>query len=129
LSVLSINLRTIQEKNDEFYYYIILFIGWMCNEMKKYGRIINIFIFFLVIYLGYSWVSQKIIINQQKREFDIQIAELDKVKKQNQELKDMVDMINENPEKWYEKQAREKLGLIKEGEISVLKSNDETNEK
>lgn len=92
--------------------------------MKKYGKIINIFIILLLIYSGYSWISQKIIMNQQKHELNIWIAELDKVKKQNQELKDMVDMINKNPEKWYEKQAREKLGLIKEGEISVLQSND-----
>lgn len=93
--------------------------------MKRYVRISNIFLSLLLVYTVYSCISQRIIMKDQKRELKTWKNELSRVKRENQELKDMVDMIHYNPRKWYEKQAREKLGLIKPGEIPVLDSNSE----
>ncbi|HQO57677.1 MAG TPA: septum formation initiator family protein [Candidatus Omnitrophota bacterium] len=62
-------------------------------------------------------------LKQKNREYDLQIQEL---KKQNEDLVEEKRRLEEDPE-YLEKVAREKMGLIKEGEViyKILPANQE----
>lgn len=77
----------------------------------------NIVIFIAIIYVGYIVISTQISMNKIKAEINVKQQELEKVKEKNQKLQDDVNMTKTDA--YYEKLARERLGLVKQGEAPV----------
>ena len=74
--------------------------------------------FLLFIYAGYIFVNQQIIIGNIKKQVIQRQTELENLQEKNQKLQDEVKMSKSDS--YIEKLAREKLNLIKEGEIPVI---------
>ncbi|MEY8763184.1 MULTISPECIES: FtsB family cell division protein [Clostridium] len=81
----------------------------------------NIFLLLLVLYIGYIFVSQQITMQNIKKQISETKSEEQKLKVRNQKLQDEVKMSASDV--YIEKLAREKLGLIKEGETPVINVN------
>ncbi|AWZ49590.1 dihydroorotate dehydrogenase [Clostridiaceae bacterium 14S0207] len=75
-------------------------------------------IFLSIVYIGYVLISQQVIMHKQKNEISKWNTELGKVKMENQKLKDEVTISGK--EIYLEKLAREKLGLVKKGEETII---------
>lgn len=95
--------------------------------MSKFRKLKVVGIFIVIIYASYILINQGMIVKRQNEE----IAELNKtlstIKEENLLLKDKMQMNNNN--KYVERMAREKLGLVKEGEepIIIINNMDEKN--
>ncbi|WP_190972224.1 septum formation initiator family protein [Clostridium sp. HV4-5-A1G] len=81
----------------------------------------NIFFLLLVLYIGYIFVSQQITMQNIKKQIVERKTEEQKLKVKNQKLQDEVKMSASDI--YIEKLAREKLGLIKQGETPVIDNN------
>jgi cell division protein FtsB len=81
---------------------------------------------FVILYAFYIIISQQITMQRQKVEISNWQQELQKVKEENLRLQDEVKISKED--KYIQKLAREKLGLIKEGETPIIDSGS-NNEK
>ncbi|KGK89255.1 Cell division protein FtsL [bioreactor metagenome] len=86
--------------------------------MKKNVNFKKLLFFFLFIYAGYIFVNQQIIIGNIKKQVIQRQTELENLQEKNQKLQDEVKMSKSDS--YIEKLAREKLNLIKEGEIPVI---------
>lgn len=86
--------------------------------MKKNVNFKKIVFFLLFIYAGYIFVNQQIIIGNIKKQVIQRKTELESLQEKNQKLQDEVKMSKSDS--YIEKLAREKLNLIKEGEIPVI---------
>lgn len=86
--------------------------------MKKNVNFKKVVFFLLLIYAGYIFVSQQIIIGNIKKQVIQRKTELENLQEKNQKLQDEVKMSKSDS--YIEKLAREKLNLIKEGEIPVI---------
>lgn len=86
--------------------------------MKRFINKKKILIFLSIVYIGYVLVSQQVIMHEQKNEISKWNTELGKVKMENQKLKDEVTISGK--EIYLEKLAREKLGLVKKGEETII---------
>jgi cell division protein FtsB len=75
----------------------------------------------VVINVCYIFVSQQIKMHKIQTQIDARNAEANQRKIQNQKLQDQVKMAKSD--EYSEELAREKLGLIKEGEIPVVNSS------
>lgn len=84
---------------------------------KKKFSFKNIVMVLAVLYVGYIVFSTQISMNKIKTEVKVRQQELEKVKEKNQKLQDEVNMSK--TEAYYEKLARERLGLVKPGEAPV----------
>jgi cell division protein FtsL len=84
---------------------------------KKKFSFKNIVIVIAILYVGYIVISTQISMNKIKAEVKVRQQELEKVQEKNQKLQDEVNMIK--TEAYYEKLARERLGLVKPGEAPV----------
>lgn len=91
--------------------------------MKRFIKKKNILIFLGVVYLAYVLISQEITMHNQKSEIRKWSEELQYVKDENQELKDEVE-ISKQEENYLEKLAREKLGLVKKGEETIIEKKN-----
>ena len=82
------------------------------------------FIIFLLIFgnICYIFISQQIKIYSIKKDISIQQKEEQSVMEKNQRLQDEVKMSKSDA--YIEKLARERLGLIKEGETPVIDSKN-----
>lgn len=83
---------------------------------------------FAILYACYIIVSQQMTMQRQKMEISNWQKELQKFKKENLKLQDEVKICDEDKNKYIERLGREKLGLIKEGEIPIIE-NGSNNEK
>lgn len=72
------------------------------------------------VYIGYILISTQISMNRIKNEMQVKQQELTKVKEKNQTLQDEVNNMTNNPDAYTEKMARERLGLVKDGETPVI---------
>ena len=72
------------------------------------------------MYVGYILISTQITMFKLRGEIEVNQQELSKQKDKNQKLQDEVKNMTNNPNEYYEKLARERLGLIKPGETPVL---------
>ncbi|MFC0904717.1 septum formation initiator family protein [Clostridium sp. MT-14] len=81
----------------------------------------NIFFLLLVLYIGYIFVSQQITMQNIKKQIVERKTEEQKLKVKNQKLQDEIKMSASDI--YIEKLAREKLGLIKQGETPVIDNN------
>jgi len=84
---------------------------------KKKFSFKNIVIVIATLYVGYIVISTQISMNKIKSEIKVRQQEFAKVKEKNQKLQDEVNMSK--TEAYYEKLARERLGLIKPGKAPV----------
>ncbi len=89
------------------------------RKKKKLG-LKKIIIVFASMYVGYILMSTQITMFKLKKETEIKQQELSKQSEKNQKLQDEVNKMTNNPNEYYEKLARERLGLIKEGETPVI---------
>lgn len=92
--------------------------------MKKIVNIKKVLIVVGAIYISYTLIHQQVIMANQKKELTMWQSELQKVKNKNEVLKDEVKLSE--TKKYTEKQAREKLGLTKEGEILIVNNHSDS---
>lgn len=74
-----------------------------------------------IAYVGYLLINHQVNAYKLKQEIAERRVELDKLKDRNQRLQDEVKMSRTDP-LYMERLARERLGLIKEGETPVIHS-------
>lgn len=86
--------------------------------MKKKFNLKTILIVLIFAYVGYILVSTQISMIKIKKDLNVRQQELNKLKEKNQKLQDEVDMSKTDA--YIEKLARERLGLVKEGETPVI---------
>jgi len=85
-----------------------------------------VFIGILVCYLGYIIISQQMAILRIKRDIEKYSAENKRIEEENSYLKDEIEYAG--TDEYIEKMARERLGLIKDGEtVYVIKDEDSEN--
>lgn len=72
----------------------------------------------LGIYLISTLINQQIIMKRQKNNIEGYTVESKKLKEENMKLQDEIELSK--TDKYIEKLAREKLGLIKDGETPVI---------
>lgn len=89
----------------------------MSDEMKKIKKK-NLLLMLIGAYICFTLVNQQIIMQRQKTELKKYTVELEKTKEENMKLQDEVKLSQSL--KYIEKLAREKLGLVKEGETPVI---------
>jgi len=92
----------------------------MSDEMKKFKKK-NLLLLLIGGYVCYTLINQQIIMHKQKVELKKHTVELQKAKEENSKLQDEVKLSQSD--KYIEKLAREKLGLIKEGETPVINNS------
>lgn len=78
----------------------------------------NIFFLLLILYIGYIFIGQQFTMQDIKQQIAERKTEEQRVKGKNQKLQDEVKMSASDI--YIEKLAREKLGLIKQGEVPVI---------
>lgn len=88
--------------------------------MKKKHNLKRIVIVLASVYIGYILVSTQLDMIKIKKDIKTKQQELGKLKEKNQKLQDEFEIMTKNPEAYAEKLARERLGLIKEGETPVI---------
>ncbi|OFI06567.1 cell division protein FtsB [Clostridium acetireducens DSM 10703] len=86
--------------------------------MKKKIKIKSILIIVILFYIVYIFINQQITMKKLKGQINNSKIELTKVKEKNQKLQDEVKMSKTS--KYIEKLARERLGLVKQGETPVI---------
>lgn len=95
--------------------------------MAKRITLKNIVIVFLLVIFCFSVVRQQNAIKKLDRQVAEKQQELEKLKDENELLQQKVDSIN--TDEFAEKLARERLGLVKDGEKVVNNSNENSNSK
>lgn len=88
--------------------------------MKISSKIKYIVFFIILINIGYIFVNQQNTINTINKSIAEKQESIDSLKKENQKLQDEIKLSK--TDSYTEKLAREKLGLIKQGEIPVIES-------
>lgn len=74
----------------------------------------------LGIYVCFILTSQQFTLSRQKKEIEKQTSLLEKEEEKNQKLTDEIKLSSDDS--YIERLAREKLGLVKNGEIPVIDS-------
>ena len=74
----------------------------------------------LCFYVCFILVSQQFTLGRQKKEIEKQTSLLERAEEKNQKLTDEIKLSNDDS--YIEKLAREKLGLVKNGETPVINS-------
>lgn len=78
----------------------------------------RVFFLLIILYVVYIFASQQVTMYNIKKQIDERKVEESRMKQKNQKLQDEVKMSTSNA--YIEKLAREKLGLINEGETPVI---------
>jgi cell division protein FtsB len=86
--------------------------------MKKKFSIKSVVAIFLISYACYILIHQQVTMGRQKKEMQKYKVDLPKKKEEKKILQDEVQLSK--TEKYIEKMARERLGLVKEGETPVM---------
>lgn len=80
----------------------------------------KVVICFIGIYVCFILVSQQMTLSRQNKDINEYTSQLQQAEKKNQKLQDEIKLSNDDS--YIEKLAREKLGLIREGEYPVIDS-------
>ncbi|WP_196001110.1 septum formation initiator family protein [Clostridium sp. 1001271B_151109_B4] len=91
--------------------------------MKKSVNLKGIIIVLVIGIFGISVIKQVTVLRRIKNDISIQTQELEELKEKNIKLQAELDRAQSNNE-YLEKLARERLGLIKEGEQQVIPSKE-----
>lgn len=86
--------------------------------MKRFKNSKKIIIFLVSIYVVYTLITQQINMHNQRKEIKKWNAEIEEVKKENQQLRDETKMSESD--EYVKKIARERLGLIQKGESTII---------
>ena len=90
------------------------------TKLKKMGIVLG------MVYVFFTIISQQRIMYRQKNEIIIHKQELKKAKDQNKRIEDEYNICD--TELYIERIGREKMGLIKQGEISIIDNSEEEKE-
>ena len=91
--------------------------------MKKNVNLKGIIIVLVIGFFSISVIKQVIVLKRIKSDISTQAQELEELKEKNIKLQAELDRAQSNNE-YLEKLARERLGLIKEGEQQIIQSNE-----
>ena len=91
--------------------------------MKKNVNLKGIIIVLVIGFFSISVIKQVIVLKRIKSDISTQAQELEELKVKNIKLQAELDRAQSNNE-YLEKLARERLGLIKEGEQQIIPSNE-----
>ena len=91
--------------------------------MKKNVNLKGIIIVLVIGFFSISVIKQVIVLKRIKSDISTQAQELEELKEKNIKLQAELDRAQGNNE-YLEKLARERLGLIKEGEQQIIPSNE-----
>ena len=91
--------------------------------MKKNVNLKGIIIVLVIGFFSISVIKQFIVLKRIKSDISTQAQELEELKEKNIKLQAELDRAQSNNE-YLEKLARERLGLIKEGEQQIIPSNE-----
>ena len=91
--------------------------------MKKNVNLTGIIIVLVIGFFSISVIKQVIVLKRIKSDISTQAQELEELKEKNIKLQAELDRAQSNNE-YLEKLARERLGLIKEGEQQIIPSNE-----
>ena len=91
--------------------------------MKKKVNLKGIIIVLVIGFFSISVIKQVIVLKRIKSDISTQAQELEELKEKNIKLQAELDRAQSNNE-YLEKLARERLGLIKEGEQQIIPSNE-----
>ena len=91
--------------------------------MKKNVNLKGIIIVLVIGFFSISVIKQVIVLKRIKSDISTQAQELEELKEKNIKLQAELDRAQSNNE-YIEKLARERLGLIKEGEQQIIPSNE-----
>lgn len=91
--------------------------------MKKSVNLKGIIIVLVIGIFGISVIKQVTVLRRIKSDISIQAQELEELKEKNIKLQAELDRAQSNNE-YLEKLARERLGLIKEGEQQIIPSKE-----
>jgi cell division protein DivIC len=89
---------------------------------KKIKKLKILIIGIFVINICYVGINQQITMNKIQAQIDNKVVETKKLNNTNHKLQNELKMAHTN--QYSERLAREKLGLIKQGEITVIKGNN-----
>ena len=90
--------------------------------MKKNINLKIISVFLIIGIFSVSLIKQVVVLRRIKKEISTQTQELEQLKEKNIKLQAELDRAQGNNE-YLEKLARERLGLIKEGEQQIITNN------
>lgn len=93
--------------------------------MKKNKTIKNVIIGFMLVVLAYNVINQKIARDRIENEFSEKQEELMLLKIENERLIEEVEASETDPS-YMERLAREKLGLVKPGEVTIIDSQSDS---
>lgn len=88
-------------------------------KKKKINLKTLLFLVFVIYFAG-TIIRQEIASVRLNKEIDKASIQLQAAKEKGEQLKEQLDMSKTNPDKFTEKQARERLGYIKKDETPVL---------
>ena len=91
--------------------------------MKKNVNLKGIIIVLVIGFFSISVIKQVIVLKRIKSDISTQAQELEELKEKNIKLQAELDRAQSNNE-YLEKLARERLGLIKEGEQQIIPDNN-----
>ena len=91
--------------------------------MKKKLTLTNIILIVLISIFCISFIRQEVAMNRIEKQIIEKQKELDKLKETNDKLKNEAEMTSSD--EYIEKQARERLGMIKPGEKVVIEEKEE----
>ena len=91
--------------------------------MKKNVNLKGIIIVLVIGFFSISVIKQVIVLKRIKSDISTQAQELEELKEKNIKLQAELDRAQSNNQ-YLEKLARERLGLIKEGEQQIIPSNE-----
>lgn len=86
--------------------------------MKKNLKFRNIIVLFIIGYVCYVFIGQQITMHNINNQINAKSAEKQKAVELNQKLQDEVKLSRSDA--FIEKLARERLGLVKQGETPVI---------
>ncbi|KOF56203.1 MULTISPECIES: FtsB family cell division protein [Clostridium] len=90
--------------------------------MSKKSKLKIIILMVFIINIGYIFVNQELTMLRIKNDIKTKQETVDKLSSENRKLQDQIKLTK--TDKYTEKLARERLGLIKEGETPVMDSSE-----
>jgi cell division protein FtsB len=90
--------------------------------MKSNKKIKTILIIIILLYVGYTFARQQFIMSNMKKELTVKQNKYSQLQSKNLNLKDELELSKTDA--YLEKLARERLGLIKKGEIPVVNNGN-----
>lgn len=84
------------------------------NKRKKKSALGTFAVLGFLVYFAYTMVTQQSMINAKNKELESLQQKINSVKSENDELRKKKEMLD--TDEYYEKVAREKLGMVKPGE-------------